>query len=110
MFKYVFELDGAFGRSSRLIFESASTTNQRCYGFVVDGEKIIVYGCGRTFATDQPVSWTVVLAGHEACATRDDGREVVILPQPGSTITYDDDINQYKFIFTGGLLIPQMED
>ena len=109
MMQYVFTLDGAFGRSSRLKFEAATAT-QQCYGLAIDNESITVYGCGRTFENDRPVSWKVCLAGHEACATRNDGLRVVILPQPGSTITYDDDINQYKFIFTGGLLIPQMED
>ena len=109
MIQYVFALNGAFNRSSRLIFESASTT-QQCYGLAVNNETITIYGCGRTFANDRPVSWKVCLAGHEACATRNDGLRVVILPQPGSTITYDDGLNKYKFIFTGGLLIPQMED
>ena len=108
--KYVFTLDGAFGRSSRLIFESASTTNQRCYGFVIDNEKITVYGCGRTFATDQPVSWEVVITGDEARAVRDDGREVSILPRPGSAVIYDNGVSRHEFIFTGGLLIPRVEE
>ena len=110
MLKYIFTLDGAFNRSSRLIFESASTQHQQCYGLAMDGEKVTVYGCGRTFATDRPVSWEVVITGHEARAVRDDGLEVSILPRPGSVVVYNNGSAQTEFIFTGGLLIPQMED
>ena len=110
MMKYMFELDGAFNKSSRLKFEAASTAqHQQCYGLVVSDETVVVYGCGRTYDTDRPVSWEVVITGHEARAIRDDGLEVVILPRPGSVVVYNNGSAQTEFIFTGGLLIPQVD-